>query len=56
MTDGRVEVMIMLSQLLDVAVAEARAELGNKLGLSCAKLRASLIFLALMRSLFTLMD
>ena len=28
-TDGRVEVIIMLSQLLDVAVVEAEAELGN---------------------------
>ena len=29
MADGRVEVIIMLSQLLDVAVVEAGAELGN---------------------------
>ena len=30
MADGRVEVMIMLSQLFDVAVVEAGAELGKK--------------------------
>ena len=28
-TDGQVEVIIMLSQLLDVAVVEAGSELGN---------------------------
>ena len=31
--DGRVEVIIMLSQLSDVVVVEAGAELGNKLEL-----------------------
>ena len=30
MADGRVEVIIMLSQLLVVAVVEVGAELGNK--------------------------
>ena len=36
--DGRVEVIIMISQLLVVAVVEVGVELGNKLGLSCAKI------------------